>query len=293
MDSVPLAVFQRSLKAKVCVEAAVWENSSRNIRPVAITLASDAMRSPSLMASSMTWDSKVQIAASYALGKLVDSALVRWQDYKLTWNQYCSLSGSCFGLRSRKHFGILFITLISQTITNGLSFIGHVRIRRCFSPQCVLEMSKRYISTYLPGDVALMHDGSIGLIVKVHVVTTSGHLSWNYLYDSDSSSVGRVLEESYAVDVIPGYPCSKCAWWKLEDFKQVLCGPLHQVLNREQVFQLEELPALPDASGKAPLTTVDGPSASDERSAASTQRVPLFSSIAPIGRGHCSARRIR
>ncbi len=92
---------------------------------------------------------------------------------------------------------------------------------------------KRYLSTHLPGDVALTHDGSIGLIVKVQIITTrSRHVEWNFLYGGNALKEGEsVGVERYALDAIPGYSISKLAWWTLPDFKQVLHGPLHQVLS--------------------------------------------------------------
>ena len=110
-----------------------------------------------------------------------------------------------------------------------------------------MPKGKAYITTYLPGDVMHASDGSVGLIVQVRCIINSGiWAEWNYRWDN--SKPLTVTHETYRVDVIPGWPCSKLAWWSLKDFTEVLKGPLHEVLGgnkfeRPEAKEVERLSA--------------------------------------------------
>lgn len=161
---------------------------------------------------------------------------------------------------------------------------------------------KKYISTYLPGDVMLGRDGSIGLITKVHIRTSTGrHLSWNYRWQRDSAEhIGDILDESYGVDVIPGYPCGKLSWWHLDEIKQVMKGPLHMVLSGvdPRTQELDSPPMLlGDTEAPALLPDSEDKTLAVNSSREITDKTPVknrgndwpggtggLSSVAPFGR---------
>jgi hypothetical protein len=109
---------------------------------------------------------------------------------------------------------------------------------------------KRYSNTeFIPGDIFLAKDGSIGVICEAHIrvysrETSTIHRRWNEP-DSilDNLECFEEVEESYSCQRIPGFPCSKGAWWNPREFEEVLKGPLHQILNGEVKLKRKKLAA--------------------------------------------------
>jgi hypothetical protein len=129
---------------------------------------------------------------------------------------------------------------------------------------------KRYLTNYLPGDVIKAKDGSIGLITQAKcIVSGSGggdeHMEWNYMWSREGLELPQVLFEDYQVAVIPGYPCSKLAWWRLVEIEDVMKGPMHEVLGGYRFSH---------------------PSSEEKERKSQTRS----SSIAPFGRGTLSIR---
>lgn len=137
------------------------------------------------------------------------------------------------------------------------------RNQLCREASADYQSMKKYVTAYLRGDVMKAKDGSIGLITKAHAVTkTDEHIEWNYLW-SEHAAPPDIIRESYAVDVIPGFPCSRLSWWAPAEFKEVLKGPMHEILGGDRKEKLDNIQA-------------------------ENLSLPYASTIAPLGRGHTS-----
>ncbi len=106
------------------------------------------------------------------------------------------------------------------------------------------SIKKHFLTRFLPGDIAHCRDGTIAQIREAKVkygtkIGQSKFIDWNF----EGPSVPRgskVVEERYWLVRIPGQRQVKRAWYLLGEFKQVIKGPLHDVLGGKS--GLEEIP---------------------------------------------------
>lgn len=147
-----------------------------------------------------------------------------------------------------------------------------------------LKDGRRYLTTYLPGDIVHCRNKSVAMIKEAKCETRDSkgsvrHFPWNAPWDDSVrrlKEIGAVVREEYSVTVIPGFPCSKLEWYELWEFTEIAKGPLHDVLG-----------------GKSGVEKRDDPIPTPEDVDEARAKRALTSNVAPMGRPRVKSIRVR
>lgn len=84
---------------------------------------------------------------------------------------------------------------------------------------------------YMPGDVFLAKDGTVGVITEAKWSINGCSRNWNE--EQEHAEIRHSYPPKYAGDRIPGFKSGRVAWWVASEWQEVCLGPLHSIVDRK------------------------------------------------------------